>query len=170
MNQPNAVAASGSIWAYVPALLLGSMLLGLGTLAYIAIDDPHFALEPNYYDKAVHWDRARAEARASNELGLRLSLRRTLEMAPDGKVDVELEIVDRAGAPFSAAEVQLEALPNAYANRVQDTRLRETSPGVYRGNLIRGTLGLWQLRFRVSRGTARFSQILRADVSSGAAS
>ena len=70
MTKTSVAAGSGTFWAWVPATLLGAMLLGLGTMAYIAIDDPSFALEPNYYDKAVHWDRSQAEARSSQALGL----------------------------------------------------------------------------------------------------
>ena len=37
------------VWPWVPAGLLGAMLIGLGTMATIAIRDPGFALERDYY-------------------------------------------------------------------------------------------------------------------------
>ena len=158
---------SGTVWAWVPALLLGSMLLGLGTLAYIAIDDPHFALEPNYYDKAVHWDRAQSEARDGAALGLALALTKPLALAMDGTLEVEVRITDRERALLSPAVVQLEAFPNAYASRVEQVTLSEVSPGVYRARLRGQARGLWELRFTVAKGNLRFHQGIRRDVAKG---
>src|SRR5215207_10712207 len=140
-------SSSGAVWAWVPALLLGSMLLGLGVLAYVAIDDPHFALEPNYYDKAVHWDRTQSEARNSAALGLELTLTQPLALAADGSLELELRVTDRERVVQSEAVVELEAFPNAYASLVERLTLNETSPGVYRARLSGRTTGLWELRF-----------------------
>jgi hypothetical protein len=74
MEDKQVPRTSGAFWAWVPATLLGSMLAGLGIMAYIAVDDPTFALEPDYYDKAVHWDRGQTLLRASEASGLPLVL------------------------------------------------------------------------------------------------
>ncbi len=158
---------AGTLWSWVPAMLLGSMLVGLGSMAYIAIDDPSFALEPNYYDKAVHWDRSQAQARDSDALGLRLAVRQPLATSVAGEVDVEVSVLDRQNAPLQGAAVSLEAFPNAYAARIQQVSLHETAPGVYRARLGRGVPGLWELRFSVVKGTANFLQVVRADVAKG---
>jgi FixH len=157
----------GAIWAWVPALLLGSMLLGLGVLAFIAIDDPHFALEPNYYEKAVRWDRGQSEARDSAALGLRLTLPPALTQADDGSVEVELRVADREHAGLTAATVELEAFPNAYASRIERLTLKEGEPGVYRGRLTGRTLGLWELRFTIIKENRHFQRALRLDVVKG---
>jgi len=164
-----AVASSkGSIWAWVPALLLGSMLAGLGTLAYLAIDDPHFALEPNYYDKAVHWDRTREQARQTDALGLQLSLA-PLRLSPSGNIELELRVADRTGQPLEAAEVRLQAFPNAYAQRSQVVALVPSAPGVYRAKLSHGSVGLWELRFSIQHRTGQSISTLRRDVLKGGA-
>jgi nitrogen fixation protein FixH len=143
------------------------MLLGLGVLTYIATDDPHFALEPNYYDKAVHWDRTQREARDSEALGFQLALPTTLALSADGSLELELRVTDRERAALSSAVVELEAFPNAYASRVERLTLRETSPGVYRGRLAGRARGLWELRFSVSKGDRHFHQSVRRDVAKG---
>lgn len=158
-----------SLWAFVPALLLGSMLVGLATLVAIAVDDPHFALEPSYYDKAVHWDRSRAEAAESRALGLELKLADALYRAADGSITLELRVADRAREVFAGGTVEVEAIPNAYATQAQRISLREVAPGVYRGELKHGVLGLWELRVSVARGTQRFRDSLRRDVLKGGA-
>jgi nitrogen fixation protein FixH len=158
---------AGTFWAWVPAGLLGSMLLGLGSLAYIAADDPGFALEPNYYDKAVHWDRAQAQARASQALGYRLELTQPLRVAADGRIELTLSLIDRQGRAVTGAEVSAEAFANASASRTQLVVLREISPGTYRAELRQGSTGLWELRCAVTRGVERYQQILRRDVAKG---
>jgi nitrogen fixation protein FixH len=157
----------GAVWAWVPALLLGSMLLGLGVLAYLAIDDPHFALEANYYDKAVHWDRTQREARDSAALGLQLMIPKALVVAADGTVEVELRVNDRQQVPLSGAVVELEAFANAYASQIERVPLREASPGVYRGRFKARARGLWELRFEIATPSSRFRQSLRRDVGKG---
>jgi nitrogen fixation protein FixH len=161
--------SAGTFWAWVPAGLLGSMLLGLGSLAYIAADDPGFALEPNYYDKAVHWDRAQAEARASQALGYRLELTEPLSVAADGRIELRLSLIDRQGQAVTGAEVTTEAFANASASRTQRVVLREISPGTYRAELRQGIAGLWELRCAVTRGAEHYQQILRRDVAKGPA-
>ena len=169
MTTREAATSSGTFWAWVPAMLRGSMLLGLGTMAFIAIDDPSFALEPNYYDKAVHWDRSQAEARDSQALGLRLTLLQPLSSSLRGDVELVLSVRDRGDLPVRGAAVALEAFPNAYATRVQQVSLLEISPGVYRAKLAHGVRGLWELRFDVAQGGSHFRQVLRVDVAKGAA-
>lgn len=167
MTKGEAHTSSGTLWSWVPAMLLTSMLVGLGTMAFIAIDDPSFALEPNYYDKAVHWDRSQAQARDSQALGLRLTLLQPLSISSPAEVELVLSIRDREDLPLRGAKVDLEAFPNAYAARVQHVSLREASPGVYRVKLAHGVRGLWELRFVVAQGTSRFRQVLRVDVAKG---
>jgi hypothetical protein len=159
-----------SFWPWVPAMLLGSMLIGLGTMAFVAIDDPHFALEPNYYDKAVHWDQSQAEASASRALGVRLELQ-PLAVSAGGQVELVLVLEDRASLPLAGAEVRLEAFPNAYAGQIERLQLRETAPGVYTGKLGHGVPGLWELRFTIEPGpgSASYRQVLRRDVSKAGA-
>jgi hypothetical protein len=164
--KPEKTASSGKLWAWVPALLLGSMFVGLGSMAYVAVDDPHFALEPNYYEKAVHWDQAQESARRSAKSGMTVTLEPLVE-SPDGNVEVRFRIGDQGTKPAIGASVVLEAFPNAYANHVQRLVLEETAPGVYTGRLRRASLGLWELRLSATQGTAHFEQIFRQDVAKG---
>ena len=158
---------AGRFWAWVPALLLGSMLAGLGTLTCIAVNDPHFALEPDYYAKAVKWDRTQAQAAESAASGIQLSLLQPLTADAGGHVELRVNVVDREHAPLTQAQVQLEAFPNAYASRIQRAVLRELEPGVYGCQLERAGAGLWELRLNVTQGSRSFRQVLRQDIGKG---
>jgi FixH len=154
----------GAIWAWVPLALLLCMFFGIGTLAYIAIDDPNFALEPDYYAKALHWDKAQAQLRENDTLGYELSLGQPLVISPAGSVEVELTLKDRSAVAISGASIEVAAFPNAFAGRVEHLQLREVGPGVYRGQLAHGMPGLWELRCAVSVGSAHYARALRSDV------
>lgn len=164
MKENERAVGAGVFWAWLPAMLLGSMLVGLGTLAYIAIDDPSFALEPNYYDKAVHWDQSQAQQRQSQALGFELKLGQPLVVSRDGRTFVELELKDRAGVDISGANLAVSAFPNAFASRIEELVLREEAPGIYRGELKHAVPGLWELRCSVNVGSAHYTSTLRADV------
>ena len=163
-TSPEIPSKAGAIWAWVPVGLLVCMFFGIGTLAYIAIDDPNFALEPDYYAKALHWDQAQSQLRENDTLGYDLELRQPLVMSAAGQVQVELELKDRNAAGISGASLEVSAFPNAFAGRVEHLVLEEVAPGVYRGTLSHGIPGLWELRCSVSVGTAHYARALRSDV------
>ena len=161
---PEVTSKAGAVWSWVPLGLLLCMFFGIGTLAYIAIDDPNFALEPDYYAKALHWDRAQAQLRENDTLGYELGLRQPLVISETGSVQVELSLKDRGAAGISGASLEVSAFPNAFAERVQHLTLREVAPGIYRGELAHGLLGLWELRCVVSVGSGHYTRALRSDV------
>lgn len=158
---------SGKLWAYVPALLLGCMLVGLGSMAYVAIHDPHFALEPNYYDKAVHWDQGLAEERASRDLGLVLELEK-LQIAPTGNAPILVKLSSSGGQELTG-QLTLEAFPNAFAGQIQRITLHETAPGIYTGALTKPLPGLWELRFVLTQAGQRLRETVRRDIAKGGA-
>jgi len=151
----------GSYWAFVPAGLLVAMLAGLLTLAVIAADDPSFAVESDYYKKAVAWD-GELQQRAENErlarrvsLATRASSKRTATLA--------LSVIDSRGEPLKGADVELEAFPNARAGERQRVVFREGGPGAYAAELSLTHMGLWELRLTVTRGNDRTTHVLRVD-------
>jgi nitrogen fixation protein FixH len=149
--------ASGRFWCFVPAGLLAAMLAGLATMATIAVRDPGFATEQNYYEKAVLYDQEIAQ-RAENA---RLDWRLDASVAAAGPSSpIVVWIRDREG-PVAGARVHLVALRNAHSSVVLNTPLLQSAPGEYRGSLplVRG--GLWELRVSAERGTERFTRIER---------
>jgi len=161
---PEVPSRAGAIWAWVPLGLLTCMFFGIGSLAVIAVRDPNFALEPDYYAKALHWDQAQAQLRENDTLGYQLSLGQPLVLSAQGGVEVELQLKDRSAVGISGASLEVAAFPNAFAGNVEHLVLREAAPGVYRGRLAHGLPGLWELRCAVSVGSAHYVQALRSDV------
>jgi nitrogen fixation protein FixH len=152
---------SGLFWALVPVILLTASVTGLGTMASIAVRDPGFALEKNYYERAVHWDREQADRAASSRLGYRVVL--TVEPSA-GAPEIVVKVVDRQGAAIRRATVSAEAFANARAGERRSLAFTEQVDGTYRATLERPRPGLWELRLSVLDGDARFMETVRVDV------
>ena len=157
----DAHGSRGLFWAALPVLLLGASLVGVGTMASIAVHDPSFALERNYYDRAVHWDRQREQEETNARLGYELTL--SLRPTSDG-VELDVALADRGRLPLPAAEVKVEAFANARAGERRFLTLVPDAAGRYRGSLGRAQAGLWEFRFDVRAGGEEFTRIVRKDV------
>ncbi len=155
-NQPQR-----SLWPYVPVVLLTTMIGGLLVLARIASDDPSFAVERDYYAKAVAWDATREQERQNERLGWRLDVE-TLRGGP-GRVELVARLVDQSGAEIERAELEVEAFHNARAAHVLVARLTENDAD-YRAELPVQRAGIWELRFTAKRGADKFTQVIRAEI------
>ena len=154
----------GWFWAGVPVVLLAASLVGVGTLASIAARDPGFALEKNYYQQAVHWDRLEAQRLLNERLGYHLSL--VLEDA-GGSLELVVRLHDREGVVLDAAEISVEAFANARAGDRRTLILRAASDGSYRAVLANARSGLWEFRCDVRVAGEHFTRAVRADVPRG---
>lgn len=150
-----------TLWPYVPAAMLVAMVGGLVLLARIAADDPGFAVERDYYKKAVAWDAHQLQQRENARLGWRLEVE--TRRAEAGRVALVARLLDGHGRGVRAVKLDVEAFHNARAANVLSARLRETDAG-YLAELPMQRQGLWELRFTATRGADRFTQVVRADL------
>ena len=128
----------------------------------LANDDPTFAVEPDYYQKAVRWDEAMAQERANDALGWRLEP--SLSLAPDAPARLLVHVTDAAGAPLTGAVLTVQAMHNARAAQVFAATLAPTDvAGAYRAELPLRRAGQWELRFEVTRGAERFTARSRVE-------
>ncbi len=153
-----------NIWPWVPVVLLTTMVGGLLFMAKIATDDPGFAVEKDYYQKAVAWDDHRAQLAENGRLGWKLSL----ETKTSGR-DMELvaKLTDDHGRPVPGATLHVEAFANARAGHVVSAELSAAPDGTLRGKLPMYRAGLWEFRFSAEHSGARFTKVIRQDVAVG---
>ena len=140
---------SGKIWPFIIVGLLGLSVVAESIKMVYATNDPAFAVEPDYYNKAVHWDEAQAARAASEALGWRAVLEA-------GREELLVRLFDRDGEPLSGAEVQVEAFHNARANRVVKGALAPAGPGLYAMTHPFGRPGIWEYRVVAERNGERF--------------
>ena len=151
---------------YWPFLLGALLISGVGANIYFmcrALGDPSFAVEPDYYAKAVAWDAHQTQSRENATLGwtLRLSV-----AAPDpasGRAQVVAKLADRDGRPVPGLAVGIEAFHNARAADIIKASLLETAEHDYAARLPVVRAGLWEFRVAATRGAETFTAIVDQD-------
>lgn len=148
----------GWYWpAAIVGLLLGGAAANVG-LMLIAVRDASFSVEPDYYRKAVDWDRTMAQEERNAALGWSVAAR-----FADGGARLAVRVVDRSGAPLGSARVQVEAFPSARASQVQRVILEAGADGTYTGSIDGGVAGLWEIRVTATRGEEVFTAVAAAE-------
>ena len=149
-----------------PIAITGALAATVGAniwVMVIASDDPSFAIEPDYYRKALAWDTTMAQAAHNAALGWRI----TPAMGPiarDGRAIVTARLTDSTGAVIRDAVVHVSALPIARSTAVQQIVLVPDGDGEYAAQFDARRPGQWELRFDAAVGRDRFTQVSRVDV------
>lgn len=155
--------SSGKYWpVIVIALLVGGAGANIG-LMLVATRDPSFAVEPDYYQKALRWDETMAQEARNAALGWSIAVGFDGASSP-GRVTLAARVSDRAGRALEGARVEVEAFHSARASRVLAATLSPGSAGRYSATLPLDRPGLWELRLRVARGDAVFTRTLVQDL------
>ncbi len=152
----------------LPIVLLALSLGGWFFMVRLALDDPTFAVEPAYYEKAAKFDQRALLIEQSRRLGWQVTVTEFSRAADQGAL-LRLSLRDAVGRPIEGARFELEALSNLRAADVQTPQLTETSPGSYEGRWERGWPGIWELRARVVAQGTEFVTTLRAELPAGRA-
>lgn len=148
-------------WPIAVTVILGATVAVNVWVAVIANDDPSFAVEHDYYRKAVEWDSTMAQARENARLGWRIEPR----LGPIGRKDgsaLSVTLTDGSGAPIRDAKIDVTAFFNARADSVLRAELRDSGSS-YDTRLPIRHAGAWELRFEVRRGRDRFTNTARID-------
>jgi nitrogen fixation protein FixH len=149
-----------------PAIVIGVLALDVAVgiaMMRVADDDPTYAIEPDYYHKAITWDSTVAQAERNRALGWTLAP--TLGARGMGRpAALALQLRDRIGQPIDSAVVRVEAMPVAHANAVVEVTLPGAGQGSYGAPVTIAEPGLWEFRLMARRGEDRFTADFRLEV------
>lgn len=151
------------IWPVIIVLVLGGYVTFGLVAARIASHDPNFAIEPDYYHKAVTWDSSLAQGRRNAALGWRLTP--TLGVVGGPSVELAFAIRDATGLPVEGVRLSVEARPVAHADDMVRATLDARDAGVYAARLPITRAGLWEIRIVATRGEERYTETMRLDAS-----
>jgi hypothetical protein len=169
MTPPTYSPAQQNEGWFWPWLLIGLLVISSGgsiLMVVIAVNDPSFAVEDNYYKKAVEWDKQVDESNQSHKLGWRFRL--TLKPHPTRQTLHTLHVAFQHpdGSPLQDAEVTVRAFHNAQASQSLQLKLKHEGKGQYTSPFRTHRPGLWIFRIHAQRGTQRFAaqsrQMLKA--------
>jgi len=170
MSNPDQIQKTGSSrWALVPVGLLVSSVAGFSWMALVAVHDPNFALEPNYYQKALHWDQTQNQAATNQRLAYRFSVLPIVTLDASGRATFWLKLTDSSGQPMRGARVLAEAFPNAFSSEISSLTFEEHEPGSYSATVVTQRAGVWELRLTAENGTDRATATERCELRPGAA-
>ena len=147
------------IW---PAAVVGSLVLFVAmylTVITIAGRDPHFSIEPDYYEKSMRWDETAAQLRVNQRLGWSVEVEPDAHAGSLGKRRLVCRVFDRDRQPVQGATVHLITFHHAFAAQRTELTLAEESPGVYVGTPRMARPGLWECRATVRRGAETFTHV-----------
>jgi nitrogen fixation protein FixH len=156
-----------SYWPIALAGLLGlSAAVNLIVVA-IATRDPSFAVERDYYRKALAWDATMAQEERNLDLGWQVEAILRPPSAAGRAARLDVHLADAAGRPIHEARVTVEALHNARASDVLTLPLEAQGAGRYSTPLPSARRGLWELRVRVDRDPDVFTAVLIRELPPG---
>jgi nitrogen fixation protein FixH len=143
---------SGKQWPLIVIGILGVSFTVCGITIYAAVSDASFALESDYYEKAVVWDETMEARRASEALGWIAAITVSDADQHTGKRWLSVSVTSEEGEPVAIENVHAVAFHHARRAEAREVALRQIRPGVASGELGHGADGLWQVRLRVERG------------------
>jgi nitrogen fixation protein FixH len=149
-----------------PFVLLGAMLVGWGYMVSVAINDPGFSVEKDYYEKAVGWDDRQAQRAHNRTLGWRLTPR----LEPDGgSMRLTVTLTDRHGVALRDARVAVTTFHVARGARQLEASLAPVGEGTYSAVLPMRRAGIWEMRYVVDRDGEHFTWVDRQELIRGGA-
>lgn len=145
-----------------------AVILAVGVVANIVVmrianSDPSFAVEPDYYQKAVDFDSTLAHANTSAKLHW-ISTTTVTRGDRGDSTHVTITLQDSLGHAIEQAAVSVEALAIARANTVLTATLREQAPGEYTAPLPVPRGGLWDITIHATRNDDHFVEKARIDI------
>jgi len=143
--------------AWFPYMLVALLLISVGANIYLVVratNDPSFAVEPDYYAKAVEWDAIQAARAESEALGWTVDL----EPSVEGAV---VRLRDGAGLPIEGAKVGIVAFHNARAAERYEAQMKEEGDGHYAFDANFAREGLWEFQIEARWGEDTFTHVAR---------
>lgn len=152
------------IWVSVIVGLLSLQVLMCSVAIVLATTDESMAIEPNFGEKSLRWDEARAAKQASEALGWTASV--DIPAASDfyGHRTVRVTLLDRAGQAVADANVRMTLFHHAHASRAQQVVLASDGGGVYSAEVEMRHQGLWEFRIVAQRGSEVFQLTQERDI------
>ncbi len=151
----------GMGWPIAVAAILGATVVANIAVMRIANSDPSFAIEPDYYAKAIAFDSTAAASRRS--AALHWTVTTATKAATGGRI-LQITLTDSVGQPITGAHVTTDALFVGRANRVVTATLMESTPGHYEAPATAMQQGQWEVRITAVRGDDHFITTMRTEV------
>lgn len=161
-------ATKGAVfWMLVPVVLLVTSVSGWLVMVNVAVSDPGFSVEPDYYKKASNYDDVLLQRGENSRLGYSVTFEK-FEAPEVGSGELVLRVRDRLGEDLVRAEVSAVGFPVARGDQIHEGTFRETEPGTYALVWDKARPGVWELRVTVVTSEGTFTETLRGELTPAA--
>ncbi len=153
-----------------PLFIIGLLVLQVAVGVFFvwkATSDPSFAVEEDYYNKAMNWEAAQAQAKNNQELGWVIAESFSPPQVLGADPTLEVSLTDAEGKPITGARLQVETFHNVRAGHILRATLDERDPGVYAAQLPMFRAGLWEIRYTVDLRDTRFTYVSKTHLDMG---
>lgn len=147
--------AAGRKWTAIIIGLLSMNICIVAVTVVCATRDQSFAIEPDYYKKAVEWDRTakQRDRAAALDWGVSVSLAEPRAGSDQPVVRVTLKGPAATGAvPLDGAQVHAEVFAQARSGSRLNFYAESVGGGVYESPAPIARPGLWEVRLKIRRG------------------
>jgi len=141
-------------WPGLIVAMLAANAAIVGATIFLAVSDKSFAVEPDYYRKAMSWDQTATQRQLNADLGWIVEIPDAHSGQP-----IALRLLDRDRHVVRGAEVDIVAFHNATANDLLKATLLEIEPGLYRSDETLARAGSWEIRVVARQGTQIFTAV-----------
>ncbi|MEO7360161.1 MAG: FixH family protein, partial [Gemmatimonadaceae bacterium] len=159
----------GMAWPIGITAILATSVIGNLIMMRVANNDPSFAIEDNYYQRAVDFDTTMQQQRRSDALGWTATV--AIDGVRGGAGLLRVQLSDSSALPITADSVIAVAFFNARANeraRLILTHEPIDSPGAYQHAIAVAHPGQWEVQIGAWRGHEHFVLSTRVEVKGGA--
>ncbi len=143
-----------------PAVIIGALVLHVVislVTVWVATSNPSYAVEKDYYQKAIHWDDKRAQDGRNSVLGWQIAFDVTRSGVAGEPATLDFALTDGSGRSLSRATVTVETFHNIRAGEILTARMVTDDNGRCSAPLPMKRTGVWEFRFIVDHGTDRFT-------------
>jgi nitrogen fixation protein FixH len=151
-------------WPILLTSLISIHIVSVVVMVIVATHDSSFAIEPDWYQKGLHYEQTAQQQRENNRLGWSVQIEIGEPLSGTNRRNVSCTVLDRAGKPVEHAAVDLVAFAHLRASNRASSVLLPHGGGEYRGVLAFEDPGVWEFRLVITRGAETFTHIVKREI------
>ncbi len=151
-------------WPILLTSLISIHIVCVAVMVTIATRDSSFAVEPDWYEKGLHYDQTAEQQRENRRLGWSVQLKIGRPMSDTSERTVTCTVRDRSGKPVRDATVDMVAFAHLRASKRISSVLLSREGGEYAASLACDDPGLWEFRLVITHGKETFTQKVQREI------
>jgi nitrogen fixation protein FixH len=165
----NTVSKRYLLWPILISSLLGIQIISVVTMVVVATHDRSFAIEPDFYQKGLHYQQTIEQRRENARLGWSVKLDVSRPLSGSNLRNVTCRLFDRGGKPLQHAKIDLVAFAHLRASHAESGVMLPQDAGQYVATIPCADPGIWEFRLVVAQGKDTFTSVVKQEIDSSAA-